>query len=541
VTNHDSGLHVRWIVIVAGSFALVTFGAVGTYLWMRTSARTATSTAAAPERSSAPAGGQADSGQGATAPAASRLRDRGPLSDVELTLTEDAVRQAGITVARVRTSSSGGTLRLPGVVQPNAYRSVSVTSLVGGRVTRVLAELGQSVRRGQTLAELYSPELAEAQMRFISARAELSAHERELARTEKLTEIGAASRQELERIHAEHTSATTVVESARSRLTLLGMSAPQIDKLTEASDLEPTSRIEAPADGIVTARDANAGLNVNAGTPLFTVVDLSTVWVVGELYEKDFSNVRLGSAAQVTTTAYADMVLDGKVSYIDSQVRPETRTAQVRVEIPNREGRLRLGMFAEMQVTTPGKPVVTVPRTAVQMVDDRSVVYLANASRQGHFVEREVHVGNALGEDVEVIAGVGPDDLVVEKGSFSLRAERERLGLRPASGAANPGAAGAGAPSTPPSTAGIQTGRVEVTEQGYQPDRVTLRAGVPARITFIRTTDKTCGTEVTIPSLGIERPLPLNQPVDIEFTPQKTGDIGFVCGMGMLKGTLAVQ
>ena len=355
-----------------------------------------------------------------------------PLPDVMVPLTEEAVARAGIEVTTVGTSAAASRVRIPGIVQPNAYRSVAVTPIVSGRVTRVGAELGDRVRRGQTLAEIYSPELAEAETRYLSSRAELEAHEQELRRTEKLVEIGAASRQELEKVHAEHTAATTMVESQRSRLKLLGMADAEIAKLSPASEISATVNVPAPLDGVITTRGANVGLNVDATTPLFTVVDLSTVWVVGDLYERDFGAVRVGSPVIVTTTAYPDLKVDGKVSYIDPQVKPETRTAQVRVEVPNPRGELRLGMFAEMQVGEPrANAVVVVPRSAVQVVADRSVVYLVNPKERGRFVEREVRLGEASGDDVQVLSGVQAGDVVVSKGSFSIRAERERLGLRP--------------------------------------------------------------------------------------------------------------
>jgi len=183
---------------------------------------------------------------------------------------------------------------------------------------------------------------------------------------------------------------------------------------------------------VITTREANVGLNVDATTPLFTVVDLSTVWIVGDLYERDFGAIRVGSPATVTTTAYPDVKVQGKVSYIDPQIKAETRTAQVRVEVPNPKGELRLGMYAEMQAGEPRQQLTAVvPRSAVQVVADRSVVYLVNPKERGRFVEREVRLGETSGEDVQVVSGVQVGDVVVSKGSFSIRAERERLGLRP--------------------------------------------------------------------------------------------------------------
>jgi hypothetical protein len=213
----------------------------------------------------------------------------------------------------------------------------------------------------------------------------------------------------------------------------------------------------------------------------------------------------------------------------------------VRTEVPNTGGELRLGMYADVVVAgASGASTLRVPRRAVQNVGDRTVVYLANPKELGKGVEREVRLGQIFGEQVEVVSGVQPGDVVVTEGSFFVRAERERLGLRPAASTANANATSASSSAGPNSEA-AQTAKVIVSEQGYEPAKVTLRAGALARITFVRTTDKTCGTEVVFPSLNIKRALPLNQPVVIEFTPAKSGEIAFACGLNMLHGAIVVQ
>jgi RND family efflux transporter MFP subunit len=466
-----------------------------------------------------------------------------PLQDVIVTLSQEAVKRAGIEVVSVtRGAARSSGVRIPGTVEVNAYKQVVVTPLVSGRVTRVLVELGDRVRRGQTLLQVFSPELADAETKYLSAKAELEAHEQELARTAKLVAIGAASQQELERLHAEHSAKLAGVQSLRSRLVLLGLSAPAIDALSPGKEIEATTDVPAPIDGIITERAANVGLNVDTATKVFTVVDLSSVWVVGALYERDFPRVRVGSGASVTTKADPSLARQGRVSYIDPQVSPDTRTARVRVEVPNPRQELRLGMYADVEVAaTANRQAVMIPRIAVQNVSDRQVVYVANPAEPGRFTEREVHLGDVSGEDVEVVSGVQAGDQVVSKGSFFIRAERERLGLRPATGTqstAPPPGTGAG---DSPTGVSLQTARITLGEQGYEPAKVMLRAGTPARITFLRTSDKTCGTEVVFPSLSVRRALPLNQAVDIEFTPGTTGDIAFVCGMNMLKGVVVVQ
>jgi RND family efflux transporter MFP subunit len=549
--NAESRVTLRRSVAGLIALALLLTGAALAYLLVRTATHSTEDMEGMPGmRGTAggreTAGKREDSSPPATAtsdPAGdSRLAENAPMPDVTVTLTEEAVERAGIVVTPVSSGTAAAAVRIPGVVEPNAYRRVDVTPIVGGRVTRVLVQLGDRVRRGQAMAEVYSPELAEAQTEYLSFVAELDAAHQQLRRTERLVEIGAASRQELEKVRAEHTTHASHVEGARSRLVLLGMTPASIKQLSAASEITATTRVPGPIDGIVTERVANVGLNVDPSTKLFTVVDLSTVWVVGDLYEQDFARVRVGSPATVTTTAYPDLALTGRISYIDPQVNPETRTARVRVEVANPRAELRLGMYAEMQIRdVGGARVPLIPRTAVQNVGNRHVAYLVNPKERGRFIEREIRLGESAGDQVEVVAGLQPDDVVVAEGSFFLRAERERLGLRPPSGGA--GAAAASQTGVEPSapSSDQQTARVTVSDKGYEPAKLSLRADVPARITFIRTSDKTCGTEVVFPSLNIRRELPLNQPVDVEFTPPKTGEVAFVCGMNMLRGTVMVQ
>ena len=285
------------------AIALLTVGAGATYVLMRNDGRTGGQVADMPS----PAGAE-------PSPRAAVASSNAPLPDVIVPLSQDAVERAGIVVAPVTSGTAATDLRLPGVVEPNAYRQVVVTPLVAGRVTKVGPALGDRVRRGQTLAEIYSPALAEAQTRYVSAQAMLDAHDRELQRTQKLVEIGAASRQELEKIHAEHAAQTAAVQSARSQLELLGVSASALENMAPGHNVSATTTVPAPIDGVVTERGANVGLNVDTATKLFTVVDLSTVWVVANVYEKDFSRVRVGSEVAITTSARPELTLRGRVS-----------------------------------------------------------------------------------------------------------------------------------------------------------------------------------------------------------------------------------
>jgi RND family efflux transporter MFP subunit len=350
-----------------------------------------------------------------------------PEASAEVVLSPEAVSRAGIKTAPVAAAVSEVTAQLPGMVTADAYGEVKIVSLVGGMVTKVHVELGATVKRGTPLATLFSPELAEVQTKYLSMRAMLAADHQKLQRTEELVGIGAVSRQELEEITALHASHATEVAAARQRLLLLGLSWTQVEALTHPGQIVSDITVSAPSAGVITGRSVNLGQVVSMGQELFVVTDLSQVWVIGDLYEQDFQTVRVGSEAVLTTPAYPTLTLRGRVTYIDPRVDAQTRTAKVRVEVPNAEGKLRLGMYVTLAFTTPGEErTVVIPRSAVQTIGARQVVFVPALHEEGKFLVRTVQVGPLHGDRITIRSGVQPGEAVVIEGSFFLRAEMLR-------------------------------------------------------------------------------------------------------------------
>lgn len=359
------------------------------------------------------------------APPATSASPRGSEEPVEVSLTPDAMGRAGIKTAAVRRQAITASITVPGTVAPNAYRETKAAALVGGIARTVDVELGTSVSRGQPLAILVSTDLADAQMKYLSARAMLAADHQKLIRTEKLVALGAASRQELEEIGAVHAAHETEVAAARQRLLLLGLSSQQVAALRTADEIVSEVTVPAPGAGTVTARAVNPGQVVSAGQELFVIADLSVVWIIADLYERDFAMVSVGSAA--TVTAPATPPVRGRVAYIDPRVDPAARTAKVRVEVANATGALRLGMFVSVSFTVPATtPGAVVPRAAVQAVGDQSVVYVAVDGEEGRFVERAIKLGASVDDSVQVLDGLQPGERIVTEGSFYVRAEAAR-------------------------------------------------------------------------------------------------------------------
>src|SRR5882672_2090107 len=350
-----------------------------------------------------------------------------PAAPAEVVLSPEAVSRAGLKTAKVEVVDAQASIQLPGTVMADAYREVKVVPIVGGIVTKVQVELGTTVKRGTPLATLFSPELAEAQTKYLSMQAMLIADHQKLQRTQQLVAIGAASRQEFEDVTAVHASHATEVEAARQRLLLLGLSRAHVEALTTPSQIVSDVTVPAPITGVITSRTANLGQVVSMGQELFVVTDLSQVWVIGDLYEQDFQTVHVGSEAALTTPAYPTLTLRGRLTYIDPRVDPQTRTAKVRVEVPNAEGRLRLGMYVTLAFTTPGgERTVVIPRGAVQTIGERQVVFVPAPDEEGKFLARLVQVGPLRGDLVTIRSGVRPGEVVVTEGSFFLRAEMLR-------------------------------------------------------------------------------------------------------------------
>ncbi len=177
----------------------------------------------------------------------------------EVVLAPEAVSRAGIQTAAAAEVASQATIQLPGTVMADAYREVKVVPIVGGIVTKIHVELGTTVKRGAPLATLFSPELAEAQTKYLSMRAMLAADHQKLQRTQQLVDIGAASRQDLEEITASHASHATEVEAARQRLLLLGLSRAHVEALTTPSQIVSDVTVPAPIAGVITGRTTNLG------------------------------------------------------------------------------------------------------------------------------------------------------------------------------------------------------------------------------------------------------------------------------------------
>jgi cobalt-zinc-cadmium efflux system membrane fusion protein len=348
-----------------------------------------------------------------------------------ITIAPEQAQRAGIKVESVgeRISSEAAGQPATGVVQPNAYRETPVMSLVGGIVRSVGPELGQNVKKGQTVAVVTSSDLADAQSRYLTALADLDEHHKHHARTEKLVTIGAASREELETATSKLKSDEADVATMRQRLLLLGLSPQRVSALNSSSQISSEVSLPSPVTGTVTSRAVNPGEVIEANKEMMRVTDLSSVWVVGQVYEKDLAKIRVGSGASITSDAYPGRVFRGQVTYVDPRLDPATRTAQVRVEVANPGQALKIGMYVNVAFATTGGSESTtpvVPVAAVQNINNQQVIFTATGD-PNIFAMRPVRLGAESNGYYPVLEGLTVGDRIVTDGSFMLRAEWLKL------------------------------------------------------------------------------------------------------------------
>lgn len=337
-------------------------------------------------------------------------------------LSPEAMKRADIRVESIGTLSSAQVLVAPAELQPNADRIARVGPRVAGRIARVMVSLGAHVRAGQPLAIIRSPEVAEATAALDSARAAETLARRSLARERELFEKKVSAQREVLEAEAALANAEAAVRAAEARLAAKGFSV--------RGNVEPVVTVTSPIAGTVIERTAAADAPVAPDSVLFTIADLSSLWLTVRVSETSVEAIRKGQTVSVLVGGRPDRPVDGRVDYIAPIVAPDTRTVDVRVLVPNRSGELRPGTSATARFDLPDRPQssgetrVLIPRTAVQELNQASVVFVQTGERK--FKSQAVTLGSTFGNQVEVLSGVKAGDRIVVQGAFTLKAQALR-------------------------------------------------------------------------------------------------------------------
>jgi Cu(I)/Ag(I) efflux system membrane fusion protein len=328
-------------------------------------------------------------------------------------LTPDRIQMIGVRTAPVTSTQLTGDLELVGFVAPDEARFRRVQLRVPGWIQQLHVErTGDVVTAGQPLLSIYSPELLQSEKEFLI---ELGVH-------------GAMD-------SMSHDAGANA--AARQRLELLGVPAAEIERLAREKTPATHLTLRSPVTGTVLEKGVVEGQYVDPGTALFTVADLSRVWILADLYEMDFGRVQAGDHAVFTADGLPDRPFEGRVEFIYPTVSSETRTLKARVSLANPGGVLRPGMYGRLRVSgrAAGR-ALTVPSEAVVNTGEHRYVFLVRAG--GHFEPRMVWVGRAVGEQVQILRGVSAADTVVSSASFLIDSE-SRLKAAISGGAAPAG------------------------------------------------------------------------------------------------------
>lgn len=341
-------------------------------------------------------------------------------------LKPEVAAQAGIEVRPVARGEFRHYRDFPGTVQPNENNVAEITALVRGRAIDVYADRGQEVMAGQLLAILDSSELGMAQSSHLKAAAKLHLAEQAFERAELLLKEKVIGRSEFQRRQGDLISARADAREARDRLHLLGMDAKEVERIEREETIRSYVPIHAPFAGRIIARSLTRGEVVDTSDKLFVVADLSNVWVLANVPEKDIPYI-LRSAdrdrrVDVLVAAYPNEVLQGTMTYVGDVLDPATRTMQVRVEVPNPQGRLKPEMFASVRIyADPEAGVLTLPASAVLRDEGHPVVFVELDPQQ--FARRVVTLDAGSGEQVKVLDGLREGEAVVVNGAFLLKSE----------------------------------------------------------------------------------------------------------------------
>ena len=344
-----------------------------------------------------------------------------------VTLSAEESSRIGLVVQPATRSDFRTYREFPAIVQPNQRNMADITTLVRGRVVDVYADLGQQVEANALLAILYSSELGLAQSGYLKARAKLHVAEQAYARAKFLLQEQVIGEAEAQRRQAELLSMQAEANEARDRLELLGMSDDELRRLDHSRKIRSHVPIVAPFAGRIIGRSLTRGEVVETTEKLFVVADLSEVWVRANIPEKDIPFVHSvhasgGRQAEVRVNAYPREIFKGTITYVGDVLDPATRTMQLRLELPNPEGRLKPEMFATIRLFSESQPDrLAVPEAALQRDQDRTFLFVQRSANE--YEVREVQIGESNGTLTSILGGLSEGEPIVTHGAFVLKSE----------------------------------------------------------------------------------------------------------------------
>ncbi len=329
-------------------------------------------------------------------------QDTAKVDSNAIVMTPDAIQLANIQTTMVMRGNAVKELQLYGKVAPDERLVQTLPAYVSGRIQQLnLNFTGESVTKGQNIALIYSPDLVTAQKELLEA-----------VKMEK--------------------SYPNILPAAKEKLKEWNLTDAQIAHIESSGQIQNNFEVKSPVSGVVLVKRVNVGDYVAAGDPLYEVSNLSRVWVLFDAYETDLPWLKLGDAISFTSESFPGKVFKGSISFIDPVMNPDTRTTNVRVEVDNRDGSLKPGMFVtgnSRSKLSGGQNDIVIPQSAVLWTGTRSLVYVKTPDTVNPaFVMREVTLGPSVGNGYVILNGLQVGDTIVTNGTFSVDAAAQLAG-----------------------------------------------------------------------------------------------------------------
>jgi len=338
-------------------------------------------------------------------------------------MTVEMQKQNGVVVGEAKKQRLGGVISVTGKVAANADRIAHVSPRIPGKIIAVRASLGDSVSNGQPLVTLDSVELGESLNRYHQSKTRLQLAKNKLDRVMALSDKKIIARKDVFQAESDYQIAEAEFHNDEERLSLYGVS---VADLKNGTHRKPVLTVRSPISGVITEKQAVVGELSDPSKSLYTIADLSSVWILVDINEKELSKVRKGQSATVMVGAFPDLKLKGRITHIADLVNEATRTVKARIEVANPGRKLKPEMFAtvELALAADAPPVLAVPEEAVQELDGKKMIFVAEKDTE--FEPRPVELGRASGGMVEVVSGLKEGERYAVKGAFTLKSELKK-------------------------------------------------------------------------------------------------------------------
>ena len=330
-----------------------------------------------------------------------------------------------LSIHAVEEKQFSDVLRVAGTIDFDEQALTRIGATVTGRVTQLLANLGQNVKTGDPLAQIHSSELSAAQLSYIKAQSQAQLLKRNAQRAVTLFEADVISAAELQRRQNEYEQAAAEARASTDQLRVLGMSPKSIERLSQTGAIDSNAWVSATISGVVVDRKVSTGQVVQPSDAMFVVANLQRVWAVAQVPEQQVSQVKTGQSVFIEVPALDHEKLVGKLIYVGQTVNPDTRTVLVRTELDNREGRLKPAMLASMLIQATAQNRLAIPTSAVVREDDEDHVFVEQ--KPGQFRLTRVKLAAEQDGQRVVTEGLQPGTRIVMDGAFHLNNHRNMV------------------------------------------------------------------------------------------------------------------